>query len=41
MAASRQAWCRRSWEFYIFIQRQTEKTGFQAARTRVLKATPQ
>ena len=37
MAASRQAWCRRSWEFYIFIWRLLADTGFQAARARVLR----
>jgi len=39
MAASRQAWCRRSRDFYIFFKGK-QKTGFQAARKRVLKLIP-
>jgi hypothetical protein len=39
MAESRQAWCRRSWEFYIFIWRLLAEYWLQAASTRVLKLT--
>jgi hypothetical protein len=39
MAASRQAWCKRCWEFYIFIWRLL--ADFQAARVRVLSPCPQ
>jgi hypothetical protein len=38
MAASRQAWCRKELRILIsYSEGRQEKTGFQAARTRVLK----
>jgi hypothetical protein len=43
MAISRQAWCRMSWEFYIFIWRLLAKYWFlkyQATSKRALKPTP-
>jgi hypothetical protein len=41
MAASRQAWHRRSWEFYVFIQRLLVEDWFQATRVRILCPHPQ
>ena len=40
MATSRQEWCRRSWEFNIFIWRLLAQYCCQAFRMRVLKTTP-
>ena len=41
MAVSRQAWCGKSWEFFIFIQRKPGTDCPQAARMRVFKPTLQ
>jgi hypothetical protein len=40
MAASRQACCRQSWEFYIFTWRLIEEYWLQVAKMRVLNPTP-
>ena len=40
MAASRQAWCRRSWEFYVFIQRLLVEDWLPGNWGESLKPTP-
>jgi hypothetical protein len=40
MVASRETWCWRGPEFYIFIERKLGASRFQAARRRVSKPTP-